>query len=62
MQILRRGDGARGVIRDQRGNFNRDPAIGAVRPLVNRLEKIRRARNIFKREIEEYLFCRAALA
>ncbi len=62
MQIFRRGNGARGVMRDHRRDFERNPAIGTVCTLVNRPEKIGRARNVFEGEVEEHLLGGAALA
>ena len=56
MQFLGRGNGARCVVRQERRDFQRHPAIDAVGTIKDRLEQIGRAVQILQRQVEEQIF------
>ena len=62
MQLRCRQDRGRGVVREQRRNVQRHPAINAVGGIVDRPEQIRGLARIFQREFEEQRLARLAFA
>src|SRR5215467_17 len=61
VQVLGLGKGGFGVVRKQRRDFQRHPAVHATGSIVNRPKEIRRLFDILQRELEEQLLPRFAL-
>ena len=61
MQFPGRREGAGGIVRQQRRNFQRNPAVHAVGPVVNRSKQIGGAGQILERQIEEQFLAGLAL-
>ena len=52
-QLFRRVDGAGRVVGELGRNFQRDPSVDSVGPVVNRTKEVGGARQVFEREFEE---------
>ena len=61
VQILRRRERACGVVSEQGRDFQRNPAVDAVGPLVDRAEQVGGARQIVERQLKEQLLAATAL-
>ena len=62
VQILGGGQGAGRVVGQQRRNFQRHPAVHAVRPVVNRPKQVGGPGDVLERQVEEERLARFALA
>src|SRR5262249_28264213 len=58
MQILRGGDGAFGIVRQQRRHFEGDPTVDAVRLAVDRPKEVGGAAEVIERQLEKQLLPR----
>ncbi len=61
VQILGRGQRARGVVGQERRHLQRHPAVHAVGPVVDRPKQVGGPGEILQRQIEEQILARLAL-